>query len=170
MTASTPGQQELHITRTINAPLALVWKAHSEPEHLARWWGPAGMKLVIEKLEFRPGGIFHYGMVGPNGNTMWGRFVYREILPQQKLVFLNSFADAKGNAVRAPFSDHWPLEVLNTWTFEEKDGKTLLNLRGIPYQANADEHAAYEGMFGSMNQGFGATYDQLDAYLATLQG
>lgn len=166
MTMEKPVRKELLITRTFNAPLSLVWLAHSEAEHLAKWWGPAGMKLLIRQLEFRPGGLFHYGMQMPDGNTMWGRFVYREIVPQQKLVFINSFSDENAGITRAPFNPHWPLEVLNHWTFEEKDGRTTLTLRGMPWQASAEEHAAFEGHFASMNQGFNATFDQLDAWLA----
>lgn len=169
MSSGQTRHQPLLITRSIKAPLSLVWKVHAEAEHLAKWWGPAGMKLTIAKLEFRPGGIFHYGMEAPNGGVMWGRFVYREIVTEKKLVFVNSFSNEKGEITRAPFNTDWPLEVLNTWTFEEKNGVTILSLHGIPVNANEAEHAAFEGFFDSMNQGFNATFDNLDAYLAELQ-
>jgi uncharacterized protein YndB with AHSA1/START domain len=161
--------QPLIITRTINAPLSLVWKAHSEAEHLAQWWGPVGKKLLVKKLEFRPDGIFHYGMEAPDGGMWWGRFLYREIVPQQKLVYLSSFADEKADAARAPFPGNFPLLVENTLTFREQNGITLLRLQGLPYEASAAEQAFFEGMFDSMNGGFGATYDQLDSYLASLR-
>lgn len=163
-----PNNTPLRIERTIKAPLSLVWKVHSEAEHLAKWWGPVGKKLLVKKLEFRPGGVFHYGMEAPDGSMWWGRFVYREIVAEKKLVFLNSFADEAGNAVRAPFNNNWPLEVLNTWTFEEHDGQTTLKLHGMPFNASDEEHAQFEGFFASMNQGFGATFDQLDRYLESL--
>lgn len=157
--------RELAIVRTFNAPLGLVWKAHSQAEHLANWWGPAGMKLVIRQFDFRPDGIFHYGMQLPDGNMWWGRFVYGEIAPEQKLVFINSFSDEDGGVTRAPFNAHWPLEVLNTWTFQESGGRTTLTLRGIPWQAGAEEHAIFAAHFDSMHHGFGATFDQLDTWL-----
>ena len=58
--------------------------------------------------------------------------------------------------------------MLNTWTFEEHDGQTTLKLHGMPFNANDEEHALFESFFASMNQGFGATFDQLDRYLESL--
>lgn len=165
---STTPAEALIITRTIKAPLGLVWKAHSEAEHLANWWGPVGKKLLVKKLVFRPEGIFHYGMEAPDGSMWWGRFLYREILPQQKLVYLSSFADENAEVIRAPFPGNFPLLVENTLTFHEEDGKTLLRLQGLPHDASATEQAFFTSMFASMNGGFGATYDALDAYLARL--
>lgn len=169
MSHSQSTSQTLVITRTVNAPVSLVWKVHSEAEHLARWWGPVGKKLLVKQLDFRPGGIFHYGMEAPDGSMWWGRFLYQEILPQQKLVYLSSFADEHAQPARAPFSGSFPLLVENTLTFREQDGKTLLELRGLPHEASAAEQTFYAGMFTSMNGGFNATYDQMDAYLASLR-
>ncbi len=166
MNNKTP--QPLIITRTLKAPLSLVWKVHSEAEHLANWWGPVGKKLLVKKLDFCPGGIFHYGMQAPDGSMWWGRFLYQEIQPQKKLVYLSSFADEAANVLRAPFPGNFPLLVENTLSFQEENGKTLLRLQGLPHDASATEQAFFESMFASMNGGFGATYDQLDAYLASL--
>lgn len=162
-------KKELVITRVFNAPRELVFKACTEATHLANWWGPAGLKLSVIKLEVRPGGTFLYGMHAENGSEMYGKFVYHAIQAPEKLVFVNSFSDKEGNIIRAPFSNVWPLEIMNTWTFtEEGQGKTKITLRGMPYHATEEEHKAFEEMFPSMQQGFGATFDQLDTYLTTL--
>ena len=158
--------EEFVISRTFNAPRALVWKAWSEAERLAQWWGPKGCKIRVVKLEFRPGGTFHYAMQFKPGHEMWGRFIYREIAAPERIVFVNSFSDVKGGIMRAPFKDTWPLEVLNTVTFTEQGGKTTMTLRGAPIKATAEELEAFAGMFASMQQGFGGTFDQLAAYLA----
>ena len=63
------------------------------------------------RLDFRPGGIFHYGMRSPDGRDMWGKFVYREIVAPERIVFVNSFSDESGATVRAPFAADWPLGV-----------------------------------------------------------
>lgn len=68
------------ISRVFDAPRDLVWKAHSELEGLKQWWGPKGFTWVTGTLDFRPGGMFLYGMRSPNGQEMWGRFIYREIV------------------------------------------------------------------------------------------
>jgi uncharacterized protein YndB with AHSA1/START domain len=103
------------------------------------------------------------------GHEMYGRFVYREIAAPGRLIFVNSFSDAAGGITRAPFpqlGDRWPLEVLNSMTLTEKDGKTTLTLRGGPINATDEERKTFVSMFDSMRQGFGGTFDQLAAYLA----
>lgn len=157
----------LAVTRTFNAPRDLVWKAWSESDRLAQWWGPKGCKLGVVKLEFRPGGVFHYSMLMPDGaTTWWGRFVYREIVNPERIVFVSSFSDEKGGIARAPFDPTWPLEVHNTLTLSEHDGKTMLELHGAPVNPSAEERVSFEGLFDCMQQGYGGTFDQLDEHLA----
>lgn len=161
-------EKELVIERVINAPRALVWKTFTEAEHLRHWWGPVGFTLDVLKLDVRPGGMFHYAMRAGNGSAMFGRFDYIEIQAPEKIVFTNSFSDANANHVRAPFSGEWPLKILNTWTFEEKNNKTTLLLRGKPFEATDAEIRRFVQEFPGMNKGFGGTFDQLDKYLLTL--
>jgi uncharacterized protein YndB with AHSA1/START domain len=157
---------ELVITRSFNAPRDLVFKVWSEAEHLKNWWGPIGLKLSVAKLDFRPGGIFHYNMQSPDGIVMWGKFVYHDIVSPEKIEFVNSFSDAEGNIVRPPFSDTFPLEIHNLLTFTEIEGKTMITLRGGPINVSEEELDFFKGMFESMKQGFGGTFDQLEDYLA----
>jgi uncharacterized protein YndB with AHSA1/START domain len=79
-------------------------------------------------LDLRPGGIFLASQRSPEGQDMWGKFVYQEIKAPEKLVFIQSFSDEKGNTVRAPFSPVWPLEIINKLTFTESEGTTTLTL------------------------------------------
>jgi uncharacterized protein YndB with AHSA1/START domain len=160
--------KELVITRIINAPRQLVFKVWAEAEHLARWWGPKGFAMGVTKLDFRPGGIFHYSMKSPEGYVMWGRFDYVEIVVPEKIVFTSSFSDEQGNLTRAPFSATFPQQVLNKLILMEEAGKTTLVLTGSPLNATDEEWKMFEGMHASMQQGFGGTFDQLDAYLAEI--
>ncbi|WP_338552151.1 SRPBCC domain-containing protein [Paenibacillus sp. KS-LC4] len=161
--------EQLEITRELHAPRELVFKVWSEVEHLKKWWGPTGLEISYAKLDFRPGGMFHYKMTAPDGAEMWGRFVFVEIVEPEKMVFVNSFSDKDGNAVRPPFSEIFPIEISNTLTFTEQDGKTILTLRGGPINATEAEQQFFIGMFDSMRQGFGGTFDQLEAYLKVVQ-
>lgn len=160
-------KKEFFISRTFDAPRELVWKAWTEEERLARWWGPKGCTIRVAKFDLKPGGMFHYTMAFKPGHEMWGRFIFREIEAPKKLVFINSFSDEDGGLTRAPFpqATNFPLEVLNTVTFVEQDGKTTLELRGGPINATEAEIANYASMFDSMRQGFGGTFDKLDDYL-----
>lgn len=158
------------ISRRFAASRDLVWKAWSEAERLARWWGPRGCAIEVGRLEFRPGGFFHYAMrfpgSDPRDEPVWGRFLYREIAAPERLVWLNSFSNAGCGIARAPFGGSIPLEIHNTVTFDDEGGKTLLTLRSYPHGATAEEEEAFRGMFASMQQGWGGTMDQLEGYLA----
>ena len=63
--------REFVVSRVLDAPRALVWKAWTDPEHLTRWWGPKGLTVKVARLDLRPGGVFHYGMHSPDGQEMW---------------------------------------------------------------------------------------------------
>ena len=167
--SSNATTQAFTMTRTFDAPRALVFKAFAEAERLAQWWGPAGFEIHVSRLEFRPGGVFHYRMAGANGNEMWGRFVYREIVEPERIVWVNSFSDPEGNLLRAPFGSTIPLEILNTITLAEEGGKTTLTLHSVPINHTPEERATFEGMFEGMQIGFGGTFDQLAAFLARQQ-
>lgn len=162
---TVPTEQQFVITHTLDAPRDLVFKAWTKAEHLVHWWGPKGFKIQIQKLDVQPGGIFHYVMRSANGQEMWGRFIYREIIAPERIVFINSFSDEKGDLTRAPFSTTWPLEVLNILTLTEHMGKTTLTLRGGPLNATDAELQTYVAMHTSMRQGFGGTFSQLTEYL-----
>lgn len=161
--------REFVITRELKAPRDLVFKAWSEADRLAKWWGPKGFNLEVAKFDFQPEGIFHYSMQAGDGPKMWGKFVYREIAAPEKIVFINSFSDENATITRAPFADTWPEEMMNILTLKEQDGKTLLTLRGAPINATEEETNTYHAHHESMRQGFGGTFEQLEAYLAEEQ-
>ena len=149
-----------------DAPRETAFKAWTEAERLGKWWGPKGMPIRVARLDPRPGGMFLYAMRRPDGDEMWGRFVYREVVAPERLVFLSSFSNEQGEITRAPFFDGgWPLEVLNTVTFADRGGKTLLSLRGVSHEATAEERKTFEGGRDSMKGGFTGTMEQLESYL-----
>lgn len=161
-----PAEQAFVVTRTFNAPLDLVWKAYTEAERLTKWWGPKGFKMIRCELDLRPGGTFHYGMESPDGHRMWGKFVYREVVPQERLTFVVSFSDESKGITRHPMSNTWPLEVLTITDFAEQDGKTTVSISGWPINATEQETATYNASHEGMRQGFKGTMDQLEEYLA----
>jgi uncharacterized protein YndB with AHSA1/START domain len=167
-TSSSKPKEDFVLTRVFDAPRDLVWKCFTEPERMRQWWGPKGFTVIAAKMDLRPGGSYHYGMKSPDGHAMWGKFVYREIVPQERMVFINSFSDEKGGITRHPMSAGWPLELLSTFTFEDLgDGKTRFTIRWSPYKATEDEQKTFDAAHDSMTQGWGGTMQQLEAYLAT---
>ena len=87
-------EQDFVITRRFDAPRTLVFRAFTEPERLRHWWGPTGFSWVSCTMDLRAGGTFHYCMRSPDGQDMWGKWIYREIVPPERIVFVSSFSDA----------------------------------------------------------------------------
>jgi len=165
-TRNTPAttSTELVITRVFDAPRELVWKAWTEPEHLMRWWGPKGFTAPAVEIDFRVGGKVLAAMQSTEfneGRPIWSTGVYREIVPFERIVCTDSFADEHGNVVPATYygmEADMPLEMLITVTFENLGGKTRMTLRheGIP--AGPEREGA--------NQGWSESFDKLAEYLA----
>lgn len=157
---------EFVITRVFDAPRALVWKAWTEEERLKHWWGPKGFKIISAKVDLKPGGVFLYGMQTPNGQEMWGKFIYREIVAPERLVFIVSFSDPEGGVTRHPMSPNWPLEMMSVVTFADEGGKTAVTVRWRPHNATAEESKVFEAGYDSMRAGWTGTMDQFAEYLA----
>lgn len=78
--------REVFHTRLIDAPRERVFRAFSDPAHLARWWGPNGFSSTFETFEFRPGGSWRLVMHGPDGTDYPNESVFREIVPSERIV------------------------------------------------------------------------------------
>ena len=148
-----------------NAPRKLVFNAFANAEALNEWWGPVNSRNSVIHLDFKPGGIFHFKMEA-EGNTTYGRFLFRAIEPYDLLEFTNSFSDEHAHIVKAPFDMEFPLEILYRLRFTEDNGKTTIHLHGEPVEANAEETETFRAIDSDMQQGFKSTFDQLSVYLA----
>lgn len=161
--------QEFVISRDFDAPRELVFKMFSDVEHTRKWWSPKGFTAIDSKMDFRVGGVHHYGLRMPDGKEIWGKQIYREITPPSRIVLVNSFADRDGNTTRHPLAPVWPLEMLTTFTFEDiGDNKTRFTVTWLPINAGDAEVAAFDDGRDSMRGGWTGTLDQLEAYLGKL--
>ena len=165
-TARPSPQRSFLITRSFDAPRDLICKAWTDPECFKHWWGPKGSTMGTCKMDLRPGGTLLYSMRMPGEVEMWGKFVYREILPPDRLGFVSSFSNENGNVTRAPFSATWPLEILNALTLREQFGEATLTFLGSPLNATEEEWATFEASLEAMHKGFSGTFDRLAEYLA----
>ena len=116
---NSPAENELVVTRLIAAPRRLVFKTWTQPEHVARWWGPQGFTTIHCDMDIRVGGRYRFGMRSPQGTEYWKRGVYREIVEPERVVFTFAWEDAEGNPGH---------ELLTTVTFADENGKTRLTL------------------------------------------
>ena len=155
-------KRELVITRILDAPRELVWKAWTEPELMMKWWGPKTFTTPSIKLDLRVGGEYLSCMRSAEGKDYWSKGTYKEIVPGQRLVLTDSFADDKGNIVPATYygmSPEFPLESVVTVTFDENDGRTKLTLR---YD---DVSSIPESDLSDMQQGWNEMLDKLADFL-----
>jgi uncharacterized protein YndB with AHSA1/START domain len=160
------------ITRVFDAPREVLWKCFTEPERMKEWFGPKGSVVVASKMDLRVGGTYHGAMRAANGTVAWAKFVYREIVAPQRLVWVHSFSDEAGGLTRHPMAPTWPLQMLTTVTFEdapggERSGKTKLTLRWSPLDVSAEEQATFDAAHDSMRGGWTGSFERLDAYLAS---
>lgn len=104
MTANNPAQtlqkRDLVVTRIFNAPLALVWAAWTEPEHVMQWWGPDYFTSPSAEIDFREGGKALVCMRAPKkfgGQDMYSVWDYQNITPLERIEFIQNLADKDGN-------------------------------------------------------------------------
>lgn len=156
------------ISRQLKAPRQLVWEVYSQPEHLANWFAPKGVRMTHNAMDFRVDGTFHYCQSMENGVTVWGLWKFREIQAPEKIVLMQHFSDASGGVARNPWNANWPLCTLSTTTFTEQDGGTLLTIEWDPYEASEAEQATFLEGHSSMRPGWSSVLDRLEEYLPVL--
>ena len=147
--APEPAEQVLVITRILDAPPSLVFKVWTQPEHLARWWGPEGFTLPSCRMDVRPGGAYRFRMRSAEGTDHWLRGVYREIVEPVRLVFTWAWEDSEGEPGH---------ETLVTVTFAEDGGKTRLTMRQAVFESMTARDA-HQG-------GWASCLDRLAEYVA----
>ncbi len=145
-----PTDTSIMITRSFEAPQALVWRALTTPRHLLRWWGPTWCPLVRCEVDLRVGGMWRYISRTEDGTELGWHGVYREIVQAERVVSTEVFEG---------FPD---AESVNTMTLTHADGVTTLQtLVQHSSQEFRDGHIA-SGMEGGMQE----TFDRLDDRLA----
>ena len=90
---SNTADRELLISRTLNAPVDLVWEVWTKPEHIANWWGPNGFTNTITLMDVKPGGEWHLVMHGPDGTDFKNKSVFKEVVFHKKLVYQHAHPD-----------------------------------------------------------------------------
>jgi len=106
----TTTNRSLHVTKTLKAPIDLVWDVWTKPEHIAHWWGPKGFTNTMHQMDFTEGGEWKFTMHGPDGTDYLNRSIFREIITKKKIVF-----------------EHFNPHFITTVLFESKGQKTLLD-------------------------------------------
>lgn len=154
-------RRELTVERIVGIPAGLAWEGWTEPEHIARWWGPKRWTTTIYEMDVTPGGVWRYSLKSDeqSGEEVFCRAVYEEVTAPCKLVYTDSFADRDWKIVANS-------EMLTTVLFEEAPGGTRLSI--VTQFANVEQLESAEAM--GMIEGFSDAYDRLEQYIETLLG
>jgi len=137
---SDTSDRELVISRILNAPRELVWKVWTEPEHIAKWWGPNGFTNTIIEMDVRTGGKWLHTMHGPDGTDYPNEAVFTEVIKPERLVYVHA----------AP-------KFTATVTFEEQYNKTKITMSMVFETAEirnlvVKEYGALEGQKQNINR------------------
>ena len=149
---TTSGDRELVMTRVFDAPRNLVYDAFTKPELVRRWLlGPDGWSMPTCEIDLKVGGKYRYVWRRDSDGTEMGMGgVYREIVPNQKLVTTEKFDQA-----------WYPGEAVGTLVLTEQGGKTTLT-QTVLYQSKD----ARDGVLKSgMESGVSRSYDRLEEQL-----
>ncbi|MCG8573604.1 MAG: SRPBCC domain-containing protein [Flavobacteriales bacterium] len=141
-------KRTLSLERTFDAPLDLVWKAWTNPIHIAKWWGPKGMETTIIEHDFKVGGKWKYSMQMPDGGVFIAEGMYSEIIEKQKIV---TSADFK------PMTEGVTLVI----EFEADGEKTKFNFSVIHA---TEEYCLQQEKMGFYN-GWASTFERLNEFL-----
>ena len=114
-------EREIVVSREIDAPRELVWKAMTDPKQVVLWWGPRGFTTSIETMDLRTGGSWKLTMRGPDGAEYPNRSTFVEVVEPERIVYDHGGGrkGGKGAHFRA------------TWTFEDLGGRTRLTGRMV---------------------------------------
>jgi len=137
-------------TRVFDAPRELVYKAWTDPQQLGQWFPPKDFTSPRCEVDPRPGGIFRCDMMGPDGAMFVGKGLFREVVPNERLVFTFAGEEAV------------PPAILVTVLFEAQGNKTKLTM-----QQTAATVADYEDLLKlGVTEGMNQSFDKLEELLA----
>jgi uncharacterized protein YndB with AHSA1/START domain len=144
--------REIVITRVVDAPRELVWKAWTDPEQVVHWWGPKGFTTTIEKMDVRPGGVWKHVMHGPDGTDYPNKSVFTEIVKPERIVYSHGGGRRGGRGA----------QFEATWTFEALGDKTKLTIHMVfPSAADRDRVVKEYGAIEGGNQTLGRLAEHL---------
>lgn len=154
-------KKEITITRVFDAPRELVFKAWTDPELVAKWWGPYGVTNPVSKVDPKVGGDLHIVMLagkelGDLAGQRWPmQGVFRELKEPERLVFTNQAVDDQGHVL---------IDGLTTVDLEVVDGdktKLTMTTSGVGHTEQSAQ------MLEGMDHGWTQSIDKLESYLAS---
>ena len=158
---------KFEIERVFPVSQKRLFEVCSQVEHLKHWMSPEGMTTIKAEQNLKPGGHHHYGIATPDGHEMWGMVNYKEITPNSRLVYAQSFSDKDGGVTTHPMAPTWPLEMVTIFDFvAEAAQQTRLKITWINSRVSDEEAKTFASAHAGMTGGWTGSLDKLQAYLA----
>ena len=154
------------ISRSFPVSKERLYQACTNKDELLGWFSPAGAKTIKVEMDFRPGGTFFYGNQMPDGSVIYGKALYVEIVPNERVVYYNCFADEHGNIISHPMVPTWPKQLHTTFLFTA-EGENNSHFTVIWNYDGTDltQKATFTGAIAGMRGGWTGTLDGLTNYL-----
>lgn len=145
----------IHVDRSFNAPIDLVWAAWTEAEILDQWWAPKPFQAVTRSMDFRVGGQWHYNMLGPEGDAQWCLFEYESIETEKYFSGIDAFCDENAKMDNTKPRVKWKNE------FSEEEDSTMVTIL-LHFDSLEDMETILQMGF---KEGFTAGLENLDQYI-----
>jgi uncharacterized protein YndB with AHSA1/START domain len=151
-------KEDLVVKRIIDAPIEMVWKAWTEPEHVMRWWGPKNYTSPSCKIDLREGGKYIFCMRAPKeqgGQDSYTTGVYKKIVPMELLDFTQSLSDENGIKIdpsQAGMPPDFPKELRIEIVFKAKGEMTELTITEYDWTVSQMYVYSYAGMQQSLDK------------------
>jgi uncharacterized protein YndB with AHSA1/START domain len=157
---------DLVLERTLDAPIDLVWKAYTDPQHLKQWFAPKPYEISECELDLRPGGIFRIRIVGPDGfdTGHGGAGCVLEVVEGKKLAWTSALGPGYRPAEMGEGCESFPMTAIVTFT-DAGDGKT--SYKAVALHKDAKDRDTHEQM--GFQDGWGTTASQLEELAKTLR-
>ena len=156
---------DLVLERTLDAPVDLVWKAQTDPNHLKHWFAPRPYEITECELDPKPGGIFRIRMVGPDGfdTGHGGAGCVLEVIEGQRFAWTSALGPGYRPAEMGEGCESFPMTAIITLA-DAGGGKTLY--RAVALHRNSADRDTHQNM--GFEDGWGTCATQLEEYARTL--
>jgi uncharacterized protein YndB with AHSA1/START domain len=159
------GQTDLVLERTLDAPIVLVWEAYTNPEHIKRWFAPRPYEITECELDLRPGGIFRFRMIGPDGfDTGHGTpGCVLEVVDREKLAWTSALGPGYRPNEMGEGCESFPFTAVVTFS-DIGNGRTAY--KAVALHRNEADRTTHENM--GFQDGWGTVAKQLEEFAQSL--
>ena len=154
---------EFIIEREFDLDISQLWPMFTQPALMSKWYGPKEITSGHVEMKFERGGYYHFSMINNQDKSeSWGKLCYVDIVHETRLIYVNSFSNAKGEITRHPMAPLIPVELLTTINFISlAKNKSKIQLRWYPINALPEEIQFFNNFHDSFKMGWSGSFDRL---------